>query len=198
MARVAVPFCRSEPARDERPCNAGIQTARVIDDDGGLTANQLPAGTTDPLWRASLLALGYEVAPSLTIAFCLTHRIHRVWGCLQPSASKLARHRDLCLSERAVGFGVKLRHLASLPTTTPESAGLCALALISIVSMSLPIQRPGLATRSGISASTLQFRLHACKCAIFDMVAVRGRPSGLPGLIPPGSLTCVQLPPLLV
>ena len=34
--------------------------------------------------------------------------------------------------------------------------------------------------------------------AIFDMVAVRGRPSGLPGLIPPGSLTCVQLPPLLV
>jgi hypothetical protein len=33
---------------------------------------------------------------------------------------------------------------------------------------------------------------------VVDMVAVRGRPLGLPGLIPPGSLTCVQLPPLLV
>ncbi len=32
MARAAVPFCGSEPARDERPDNAGIQTARVIVD----------------------------------------------------------------------------------------------------------------------------------------------------------------------
>ncbi|VVO56727.1 hypothetical protein PS858_00565 [Pseudomonas fluorescens] len=42
----------------------------------------------------------------------------------------------------------RLHRLAPLPTTTPESAGLCALVLISIVAASLPIQRSGLAARS--------------------------------------------------
>lgn len=37
-----------------------------------------------------------------------------------------------------------------------------------------------------------------CRVCDDSMVAVRGRPSGLPGLIPLGSLTRAQLPPLLV
>jgi hypothetical protein len=72
---------------------------------------------------------------------------------------------------------------------------LCALYLVFIVYVSLATQRPGLATRPGISTTTLQFVADVCDD---DMVAVRGRPSGLPGLIPLGSLTRVQLPPLLV
>ena len=59
------------------------------------------------------------------------------------------------MSDGNVGPGLKLHRLASLPTTTPESAGLCALAWVSIVSASLKTQRSGLATRLGISATML-------------------------------------------
>ena len=53
---------------------------------------------------------------------------------------------------------------------------------------------------TGFSDSTRYKFNDAPVCRVCDdaMVAVRGRPSGLPGLIPLGSLTRAQLPPLLV
>ncbi|CAI8743726.1 hypothetical protein EMIT0P294_140030 [Pseudomonas sp. IT-P294] len=83
-----------------------------------------------------------------------------------------------------------------MPTTAPESAGLCALGLVFIVSGSLNSAAgfSDLIRYKRYNAPSL-LQAHVCS---FDMVAVRGRPSGLPGLIPLGSLTCVQPPPLLV
>jgi hypothetical protein len=46
--------------------------------------------------------------------------------------------------------------LAPLPTTPPESAGLCGLAVVPNVSISLPIQRSGLAIRLYIGITPLQ------------------------------------------
>jgi hypothetical protein len=63
---------------------------------------------TPAMWRGSLLPLGCEAAPK-------------------------SSHKKLCLSDRVVGPGARLRYLASLPTTTPESAGLWALCLVFIV-----------------------------------------------------------------
>ena len=103
-------------------------------------------------------------------------------------------HKHQCLKD-IFKHSLRLHILAPLPTATPESAGLYALYLVYIVYGSLATQRPGLATRPGISTTTLQFVAAVCDD---DMVAVRGRPSGLPGLIPLGSLTRAQLPPLLV
>ena len=61
------------------------------------------------------------------------------------------------MSDGNVGPGLKLHRLASLPTTTPESAGLCALAWVSIVSASLKTQRSGLATRVQDNSTTAFF-----------------------------------------
>src|SRR5690349_20084311 len=101
------------------------------------------------------------------------------------------------MSEKAVGPGVRLHRLASLPTTTPESAGLWALTPDSIVTRSLQIQRSGFAAQVNQGAQ----RHHCLAVGAFVrplfcvMAAVRGRLSGLPGSLIPGLRTCVWPPP---
>jgi hypothetical protein len=86
---------------------------------------------------------------------------------------------------------LRLHILASLPTSAPESAGLCALGLDSIVSGSLPIQRPDLTVRidQGVAVAKKSSRLFA--------VAVRGTLSSVPDSLISGRSTRVQLPPFV-
>jgi hypothetical protein len=69
----------------------------------------------------------------------------------------------------SVGLGARLHRLASPPTPTPESAGLCALALVSMVSLSLPIQRSGFAARINQGAQRHRF----LSVGVFSSVEMR-------------------------
>jgi hypothetical protein len=58
-------FCRSEPARDERPGNAGIQTARVIVDDHRRNAARSRLAPTGALAAGIVIADVNTLDPSL-------------------------------------------------------------------------------------------------------------------------------------
>ncbi len=89
-------------------------------------------------------------------------------------------HKNTCVPQSVIP---RLRLLAPLPTTTPESAGLCALALGSNVCGSLSVQRSGLAARHNIKAR----RSASWRLCVGHF--------GAPGSLIPGLLTRVLPPP---
>ena len=110
--------------------------------------------------------------------------------------SKVTRRQGGTLSSRYLNNGYthknpplpqsvipRLRSLAPLPTTTPESAGLCALARDSNVCRSLSVQRSGLAARHNIKAR---------RSALWRLCVGH---FGAPGSLIPGLLTRVPPPP---
>jgi hypothetical protein len=92
-------------------------------------------------------------------------------------------HKNTCVPQSVIQ---RLRRLAPLPTTTPESAGLCALALGSNVGRSLSVQRSGLAARHNIKAR----RSASWRLCVGHF--------GAPGSLIPGLLTRVLPPPFFV
>jgi len=88
----------------------------------------------------------------------------------------------------------RLRCLASLPTPTPESAGLCALGPIGTFDPVTAHQWSGLVARY---SKVLIAPFSQVLLFLHLMVAVRRAPSGAPVSWIPGRLTCVQLPPLV-
>jgi hypothetical protein len=103
------------------------------------------------------------------------------------------------LGNRDVYLGVgpvrpRLHHLAPLPTTTPESAGLCALGLGYIVFLSLTHQRSGLAARhhQGTPVSPFEQLMIIDYSALWRLCVGH---FGAPGSLMPGLLTRVQPPP---
>ena len=113
----------------------------------------------------------------------------------RPAVRPLNKH---CLKDTS-RYSLRLHILAPLPTTAPESAGLCALGAGSIVSGSLTNQRSGFAAQVNQGAQRHRsFSDDVFRSLNCVMAAVRGRSSGLPGSLIPGLRTCVQLPPIFV
>jgi hypothetical protein len=80
--------------------------------------------------------------PPGTLRVPLLKVTRSVTGCMPTQSAGTIKSASVCQTNP------QLHRLAPLPTTTPESAGLCALALVSNVCASLPIQRSGLAIRT--------------------------------------------------
>ncbi len=163
---------------DTHNSNCGSGLAR----EGGLTANQSLTDVADPIVGASLLAIA--VYQSTPVPYVM------------PPSRTGSLPQGMC---RVLTALFKSRQPLFLKATPPCVVAYNYARIRRLVSLVPGLYRfpvaansaTGFSDPTGISATRLQ-------SAIFDMVAVRGRPSGLPGLIPPGSLTCVQLPPLLV
>ncbi len=122
-----------------------------------------------------------EVPSGGARAFCLLLRSSKVSRC--KSGTVNSRYLNNGYTHKNQPFSTGLHSLAPSPTTTPESAGLCALAQGSNVCRSLSVQRSGLAARHNIKAR---------RSALWRLCVGH---FGAPGSLIPGLLTRAQSPP---
>jgi hypothetical protein len=155
------------------------------------------ACATSPLWRGDLSPLGCAAAPKVATLSARHTRLSCFGAASRPSGDKSPHHSCEARLTDCSAPSAKPRILAPLPTTTPESAGLCALHPGSIVSLSLtPANRLGGLVSKG---TTIPLSVIAMLLAsAFVMTGCARIPSGMPGSFHFGPPTlCNPSPQLL-